>query len=343
MISDGTVFDDDHLPSTIVGRNSHMNEVTDALSPIEDGQRAENCFLFGPSGAGKTTVARAAVRELRREVLDVPHAYVNCWRDYTRNAVLEKLSRDLVGAAVPRSASTSTLLERVHRNFNGPGVVILDEVDQLRETELLYDLHEFRGLSWIGIANDEIDLLADLDERVRSRVSVGYRVRFDRYGEDTIAKILQRRARAGLGAGAASDEVFETIARLAQGDARKAITTLRAAARKASSEGLSTIPKRLVENSISEAEREIARKTYSKLNQHQRVVYDVLREDGPLIQRELHERYSEQHEDPVSLRYFRDAHLSKLEHYDLVTTESRSGKKLYDLAVDHSEHHPELA
>ncbi|OYR80730.1 AAA family ATPase, partial [Halorubrum ezzemoulense] len=190
MIRDGAVFEDDHLPDPIVGRNRHMNEVTDALAPVEDGQRAENCFLFGPSGAGKTTVARAAVRELRREVLDVPYAYVNCWRDYTRNAVLERLSRDLVGTAVPRSASTSTLLDRVHRNFNGPGVVILDEVDQLRETELLYDLHSFSGLSWIGIANDEVDLLADLDERVRSRISVGYRVRFDRYGEDTIAEIL---------------------------------------------------------------------------------------------------------------------------------------------------------
>ncbi|ELZ56774.1 AAA ATPase [Halorubrum hochstenium ATCC 700873] len=332
MIRDGSVFEDDHLPATIVGRNSHMNEVTDALAPIEKGQRAENCFLFGPSGAGKTTVAKAAVRELRQEILDVPHAYVNCWRDYTRNAVLDRLSRDLVGAAVPRSASTSTLLDRVHRNFNGPGVVILDEVDQLRETELLYDLHEFRGLSWIGIANDEVDLLADLDERVRSRVSVGYRVTFDRYGEDTIAEIVRRRARAGLGPGAASDEVCEAIARLADGDARMGITTLRAAARKASSEGLSNIPKRLVEDSISEAEREIARKTYSKLTDHQRVVVDVLQEDGPLIQRELHERYSERHDDPVSLRYFRDAHLAKLEHYELVETESKSGKKFYRLS-----------
>uniref|UniRef100_UPI003744064D Cdc6/Cdc18 family protein n=1 Tax=Halorubrum ezzemoulense TaxID=337243 RepID=UPI003744064D len=316
----------------MVGRNSHMNEVADALAPIEDGQRAENCFLFGPSGAGKTTVARAAVRELRREVLDVPYAYVNCWRDYTRNAVLERLSRDLVGAAVPRFASTSTLLDRVHRDFNGPGVVILDEVDQLRETELLYDLHEFRGLSWIGIANDEIDLVTDLDERVRSRISVGYRVRFDRYGGDTIAEMLERRAREGLGPNGESDEVFETIAWLSDGDARMGITTLRVAARKASSEGLSNIPRRLVDDSISEAEREIARKTYSKLNDHQWVVVGVLQQDGPLIQREPHERYSERHDDPVSLRYFRDAHLTNLEQYGLISTRRKSGKKLYSLA-----------
>ncbi len=40
MISDRTIFDNDHLPSTIAGRNSHMYEVIDILSPIEDGQRA---------------------------------------------------------------------------------------------------------------------------------------------------------------------------------------------------------------------------------------------------------------------------------------------------------------
>jgi len=341
MISDGAVFEDDHLPDPIVGRNRHMNEVTDALAPIEQGFRAENCFLFGPSGVGKTTVARAAVRELRREVLDVPYAYVNCWEDYTRNAVLDKVATDLVGSAVPRSASNNELMKRIKRGHNGPGVVILDEVDQLRETSVLYDLHEIRGLSWIGIANDEIDLLADLDDRVRSRVSVGFRVRFDRYGDDTIAEILDHRARDGLGAGVVNRRVLETIARLSEGDARMALTVLRTAASRASTEGLSTIPERLVEDAVPEAKREMARKTYSKLNDHQRVVYEVLRDEGELIQRELYKRYSERHGDPVSLRYLRDTHLSKLEHYNLVTTESRSGKKIYRLSAEHHEHHPE--
>ncbi|MFP4153567.1 MAG: AAA family ATPase [Alkalispirochaeta sp.] len=109
MIRDGTVFDDDHLPREIVGRNSHMTEVTTALAPIERGEQAENCFLFGPSGAGKTTVARAAVRELRREVLDVPYAYVNCWQNYTKNAVLECLAQELVDAAVGLARDSGTV------------------------------------------------------------------------------------------------------------------------------------------------------------------------------------------------------------------------------------------
>ena len=79
MIRDGTVFDDGHLVHELVGRNLHLNEVTTALASIEHGEQAENCFLFGSSDIGKTTVARGAVREFRKEVLDVPYAYVNCW------------------------------------------------------------------------------------------------------------------------------------------------------------------------------------------------------------------------------------------------------------------------
>jgi hypothetical protein len=61
-------------------------------------------------------VARAAVREIRREVLGIPRAYMNCWRDYTRTAVLEKLSRDLVGAAVPRSSTSTGTLRSASRS-----------------------------------------------------------------------------------------------------------------------------------------------------------------------------------------------------------------------------------
>jgi len=83
--------------------------------------------------------------------------------------------------------------------------------------------------------------------------------------------------------------VCRTIARLADGDARMAITTLRVAARKASKEGLSMIPSRIVEASTTAAELELTRKTYSKFNDHQRVVHYLLRDEGELVQRELHE------------------------------------------------------
>ena len=330
MIRDGTVFEDDHLPREIVGRHRHMNEVTDALSPVEDGFSAENCFLFGPSGSGKTTVARASVRELRREVLDVPTGYVNCWMDYTRNAVLERAVKDLANTAVRRSAPARDLVDALQSNLDSPSVLILDEVDQLRDTGLLYDLHTVRGLSWIAIANREVDLLADLDDRVHSRVGVGYRVRFDRYDADIVTEILDRRARAGLVDGATTRDVLRRIAELADGDARTAITALRVAAKKAASEGLSSIPERLVRESVLDAENEVRQKAISKLNEHQHTVFRILERDGQLIQKDLYERYCEEHEgNTLSYRALRETHLPKLVHYNLATTSRDGNTKLF--------------
>lgn len=332
MLRDGTVFDDEHLPREIVGRNSQMNEVTDALAPIEDGFRAENCFLFGPSGAGKTTVARAAVRDLRREVLEVPTAYVNCWKDYTRSSVLERAAKDLADAAVPKQSSARDLLDTLQAALDAPSVLILDEVDQLQDPNTLYDLHSIPGLAWICIANREVDLLARLDERVHSRVSVGYRVQFDRYTVETVAEILDRRAKQGLEPGAVEQATLRRIAELADGDARRAITALRVAARKAAAEGLSTVPRRIVDDAVLDAEKEVRRKTISKLTDHQRVIYECLQEWGPLIQKALYERYQEEHPDPITLRALRKTHLPKLEHYNLITTERTGGGKTYRIA-----------
>jgi len=331
MLRDGTVFDEDHLPREIVGRNSQMNEVTDALAPIEDGFRAENCFLFGPSGAGKTTVARAAVRELRREVLEVPTAYVNCWKEYTRTGVLERVAQDLVGAAVSKKAPARKLLDTIQSGLNSPSVIILDEVDQLQDKNILYDFHSISGLAFICIANREVDLLASLDERVQSRVSVGYRVQFDRYTVDTVTEILDRRATQGLESGAVEQTTLHQIAQMADGDARRAITSLRVAARKASVEGLSTIPSRIVKKSVLDAEKEVRQKAISKLNDHQRVLYECIENWGPLIQKDLYERYEEEHPEPISLRSLRKSHLPKLLHYNLIEAERSGDGKTYSL------------
>ncbi len=332
MLRDGTVFEDEHLPREIVGRNSQMNEVTDALAPVEEGGRAENCFLFGPSGAGKTTVARAAVRELRRAVPGVPTAYVNCWKDYTRSSVLERAAKDLAGAAVPKNVPARELIDTLQDGLDAPSVIVLDEVDQLQDPGTLYDLHSVTGLAWICIANREVDLLARLDERVHSRVSVGYRVQFDRYTVDTTAEILDRRASEGLEPGAVDRSTLERIAELVDGDARQAITALRVAARKAEREGLSTIPHRLVDDAVLDAEAAVRQKTISKLNDHQRVLYECIEDSGPLIQKELYERYEQEHPDPITLRALRKTHLPKLEHYNLIETERGGEGKTYRLA-----------
>lgn len=72
------------------------------------------------------------------------------------------------------------------------------------------------------------------------------------------------------------------------------------------------------------------------------MLYEVLEEEGELIQKELYAHYRETHDDPVTLRYLRENHLPKLEHYNLVEVEPHRGSKRYSLVgVDHSESTPE--
>ncbi len=118
---------------------------------------------------------------------------------------------------------------------------------------------------------------------------------------------------------------------MADGDARRAITSLPGGRSEGEYEGLSTIPMRLVEDSVMAAEEEVRQKAISKLNNHQRVLYQCIKEDGPLIQKELFERYCEEHPDPITLRGLRKSHLPKLLHYNLVEAERSGDGKTYRL------------
>lgn len=121
------------------------------------------------------------------------------------------------------------------------------------------------------------------------------------------------------------------IAESSEGDARAAITALRVAARKATQEGLEEIPPRLVETSMAAAGREVRQKAISKLNSHQRTAYEVVRDQGPMIQKDLYEEYQRRHDSPVSLRYLRGQYLPKLKHYNLIESELTGEGKRYEL------------
>ena len=64
MIQDARVLQDDHLPREIVHRHEEMNQIAGALEPVVDGDTPQDTLLTGPSGAGKTCIARATLNEL---------------------------------------------------------------------------------------------------------------------------------------------------------------------------------------------------------------------------------------------------------------------------------------
>ncbi|WP_254528527.1 Cdc6/Cdc18 family protein [Natrinema gelatinilyticum] len=331
MIVDGRVLREDFVPSEVVHRHDEVNLLSEALEPLLYDGRPDPAFLFGPTGVGKTCIARYTLAQLREQEPTVRVVYVNCWQEYTRFRVLYSILESVDRAVdVHRSTPKDELFDRLSRADGGSIVVILDEVDQLEETSALYDLHRLPHVSPVLIANREEELFASFDDRVRSRFHAGTRVRFDRYGTDELTAILAKRAEKALEPGVVTDTQLRTIADAASGDARVGIGILRSAAYCAERRGLGSITAETLEVAIPDARTAIRRKTVEGLIEHQRVLYDVIAEAGEIEPGDLYEVYERRVEEPKTNRTLRN-YLTKMVHYDLIEAVGERRGRTYRL------------
>lgn len=328
MLHNARVLDADWVPGDVVHRNAEKNRLRDALQPVIDGERPQDVLIDGPSGAGKTCLARYTTAKLEEQALDVRTQYIDCWNHSKRFRVLLDLL-DGVGPTydVHRNTPHDELLSRLE-DLDSPYVVILDEVDQLADKSLLRELWAIPELTLILIANREADVLDPLDERVRSRLRGAMRVRFDQYSHDELVAILNARAEAALAPDAIDEAQLDHLADAAAGNARDGITFLRQAAQEAEWDGADEITEDHIRTAIPAARDNLRQRSLDKLTADQRLIYDVLLEVGALMPKEIHERYSERASDPKTKRTVRK-YLRKLEQYNLVDSEGEGPSRRY--------------
>jgi len=334
MIHDARVLQDDFLPREIVHRHDEMNRISAALDPVVRNERPEDVMLSGPSGAGKTCIARYALAELEREVLDLATHYVDCWEHSTHYRILYKLLDGVTTTYdIHRSTPRDELLHRL-KTLDCPSLVILDEVDQLADVDLLRELYGIPHLSMILIANRTQDILGTLDERLQSRLRASVHLTFDAYTDDELVAILEDRVAWGLAPAAVTPTQLEMIADAGAGDARDAIGILRAAARAADHEDAEHISDAHIESAIPEARQQRRHKSLQKLTDHQRCLYDILTAEGALAPKTLYARYQSEMENPRTKRQFR-SYLGKLDQYGLVKATGNGPSRTYRaLSVD---------
>lgn len=331
MITDARVLQPEFVPQDVKHRPDEVSHLTDTLHPIIDGKgQPQPSVLFGPSGAGKTCIARHTVEQLREEVVDVDTQYVNCWEDYNRFKTLYQIL-DGINKTVDihrQSTPRDELMERL-RNYDGSHfVVILDEVDQLHDKDLLYELYRIPSLTMILIANREEDVFASLDQRLLSRLESCARIRFNRYSMSELVTILEDRVTWGLEPGVIGDSEIELIADKAAGDARVAIGTLRNATQVARQHGHDKITSEVIGEAVSETNSEIRQRTTDKLTEHQQTLYDIIQETSEITPSELYDQYTERVDDPKTKRTMRN-HLEKLEQYNLIMSHGNTKARTY--------------
>lgn len=333
MITNARVLQPEFVPGDVAHRDAAVSHLSDILTRAVEQQGTETGFVYGPTGSGKTCISRFVVDQLHQNYIDVTSQYVNCWEDYTRFKALYRILEgiDCTLNIHRQSTPRDELLQRL-RDYDGPPyIVILDEVDQLEDTDLLYDLYRNRSVSLILIANSEEEVFSVVDDRVHSRLQTCDRIRFDRYRLDELVTILEDRARMGLRPEAVDTDVLSEIADAAAGDARVAIGALRNAAKLADDRGEQTITRDLVSEAVPEAKAEITQTNLDRLTDDQRLLFDIITDAGTITPGDLYDRYESQADDPKTQRMVRN-YLKKMARYDLIEAIGENRGRQYKAA-----------
>ncbi len=328
MIQNAQVLQDDFLPNDVVHRHTQMNRLAGALKPVVDGDKPQDAFLVGPSGAGKTCIARYSLDQLHEQLLEVDTHYVDCWQHSNRFRVLYKILEG-VGTTydIHRSTPHDEMLTRLE-DLDTPYIVVLDEVDQLEDRDVLRELYGLPHLTMVLIANRAADVVGTLDERLQSRLRSSERIHFDAYTHDALISILSDRVEWGLHPNSVTSTQLEMIADAAAGNARDAISILRSAARRAEHNGTDTITDDYIEEAIPEARAEIRQKNVDRLNEHQQLLYSLICDAGTIAPGTLYNRYEAAVDDPRTQRTCRN-YLTKLQRYNLIDASGEGRSRLY--------------
>jgi Cdc6-like AAA superfamily ATPase len=219
------------IPTRLLHREGQLRELERCLKPALHNKTIENVFLVGPSGTGKTTLAKWILESYFKEI----SAYVNCWKCKITHEVLKEI---LPSFQIPVHGreSTGEFIKRIENLVKKNRIIVcLDEVDQLNDFDVLYTLA--RNNCGLILASTHYYALIDLPSRIESSLALA-EIEFPAYKQDELFDILKDRVDFSFRPNSIKKELIKIASIAAEGDARVGLEILRRAGRKAEDKGL---------------------------------------------------------------------------------------------------------
>jgi cell division control protein 6 len=361
------------MPAHLPFREKQIEEVSGTVSVLLNGKKADNLFLYGKTGSGKTSVTRHVLQQLLefagKHSKAVNGTYINCRNHNSKYRIMSKIVKELFPEENFLGFSAAFVYDKVLEGISKNRTaycIVLDEVDKVKDLDdLMYSLTrsndelENGSVSLIGISNN-IFFKERLDPRTKSSLCQHEMV-FPPYNAEELKQILSERTKLAFKPGCVEESAVNLAAAFAaneSGDARTAVMLLQKAGEIADKKGESVVRDEHVQRAKKKVEEEIVLQHVTNLPKHQQLLLRAIAglclqkksqqritgsfEEAPLFSGEVYEEYvrmaKSAKEPPVSARWYRE-YVSELEMFGLIITAAsgqgiRGNTRLIRLSFD---------
>ena len=190
LFIDENVLDFNYLPKIMKYREDQQKYVAECIKPLFSDRSGKNLLISGKPGIGKTSAVRFVLRELEEKDDDISCIYVNCWKENTSFKVISSICEQ-VNYNWTQTRNINELLKECSKKIEKT-VIVLDEIDKLNEKDILYSLLESIKNKCIFLITNDLNFLALLDNRIRSRL-LAETINFKEYNLNETEGILKQR------------------------------------------------------------------------------------------------------------------------------------------------------
>jgi cell division control protein 6 len=320
MASESKIFKNENvlstefLPEVLPHRESQIQTLARNLLPAAKGKRPQNTFIYGAPGIGKTASVKYVFRQFE-DYSGMKTFYINCWDYRTVQSVLSKLAVDMETFVARKGMAKDEVLEKfveACKKTKKGLVICLDEADQLKDKNSLYDLFRINqyvsnSIGMVFISNYS-DLLLYLEPRVKSSAGID-EVEFKPYSIEEMKNILTARSREAFHAGVVEDGVVFLSANHAianGGDVRIGLECLMKAGREAEKENSEKITIEHVKSILPTVGKVKPKILEEKISEKEKLILKIVEENKNIQSGELYQEYLRVSDDEITERGFRD-------------------------------------